>query len=364
MSGKLTQEDRQLILEQCPKVLESLGVKNWERSSFIQMISAEVVGSTNHMFFGMQPKLKVRESKAWARAYQIVMEYLKANKATNTLKTIEIEFKQGPGNVEMPEPSEDFEATDDDFLDILGYQLTESEHVFETRVKTFYERLAQNSGTAQLVDEESSNAFLTAPMIMPQGSPTKDDSQYLLDSSSEKEVIEPENIEIESEGKEEPVTNEDNSSIHESDFDDDQTPVQTEEKDDFEDVGFDDDENIEVDDVKEEKDDFEDVKFDDEENAEEGEIKEEKDDFEDVGFDDEEKDVFEDVDVYQEEEDDFDGNRFEVDSDRGDDFDMGDDFDVEINEPEETKQSSIQQISMNDSVLDDFDIDIDMDGSD
>jgi hypothetical protein len=111
---ELTEDERNRIVEQLPGVFEERGVANHERSVFTRLVGEEVIGSSTPLFFCMQPKLKVRPSKAWARAYSLVFAWLEQN-AKETREAISVEFTKSPKAPEKPAADAEFENVSDEF---------------------------------------------------------------------------------------------------------------------------------------------------------------------------------------------------------------------------------------------------------
>jgi hypothetical protein len=111
---KLTEDERNRIVDQLPGVFEEHGVANHERSVFTRLVGEEVIGSSTPLFFCMQPKLKVRPSKAWARAYSLVFAWLEQN-AKETREAISMEFTKSPKAPEKPAADAEFGNVSDEF---------------------------------------------------------------------------------------------------------------------------------------------------------------------------------------------------------------------------------------------------------
>jgi hypothetical protein len=79
------------LIRESRETLQRFGVGNHSRAAFIRKISSEVVGSTEPIFVQLQPKLLPHDTDAWANAFSVVFEFLKRNKMTLTLETVEVE---------------------------------------------------------------------------------------------------------------------------------------------------------------------------------------------------------------------------------------------------------------------------------
>lgn len=80
----------ELVAEAQQKLRES-GVGNHERAMFITELSKAVVGDDCPLLCQLQPKVKIRTSAAWSRAYDLAFKFIAEHNLGFTLETINVE---------------------------------------------------------------------------------------------------------------------------------------------------------------------------------------------------------------------------------------------------------------------------------
>ena len=80
----------ELVAEAQQKLRES-GVGNHERAMFISELSKAVVGDDTPVLCQLQPKVKIRTSAAWSRAYDLAFKFIAEHNLGMTLETINVE---------------------------------------------------------------------------------------------------------------------------------------------------------------------------------------------------------------------------------------------------------------------------------
>jgi hypothetical protein len=102
---EITDEQRQKLLREGQKVVNDCGVVNSAHSVFTRLICEEVSGSRHPLFISLQPRVKVRESLAWLRAYAIVFAFLIEHRAKETQQTVDMEFRRSRPQAIKPRPT-------------------------------------------------------------------------------------------------------------------------------------------------------------------------------------------------------------------------------------------------------------------
>lgn len=173
---ELTQEERQKILKDVPPYIEKCGVKNHERAKYISMISKEVIGSDNHWFASMQPRIRDHHDYLeWNMAYAIITNYLKDNNCLQTLDVINNEFDNKKNPIPHPEKlGENYEGNSADFDNSLSFAPTKTEAKFSLRVKKFLPYLDGYDDEEEEF-EETDGAFLTQPTAIKQDNNSGED---------------------------------------------------------------------------------------------------------------------------------------------------------------------------------------------
>jgi hypothetical protein len=150
MSADLSEAESRRILDECPKVLATHGVFNHTRGAFARLVGENVVGSSNPLFSSMQPKIKLKAEREWVIAYSIALSYLR-DRCPETVSALHMEFANSSNGLQEPvieTPPISFDA-------LLAVQPND----FGENVERFRASLS----TAQPVDDDGTDAFLTAP---------------------------------------------------------------------------------------------------------------------------------------------------------------------------------------------------------
>jgi hypothetical protein len=152
----ITAEEEQRLLREGPRVFQERGVVNHERGVFARLVGDEVVGRPHPLFWSMQPKIKVRQTPAWLRAYSIVFAFLRDQHADETQLAIDMEFAKSGQQPQVSKPQPD-DGSDDDFDQLLQSVPIEDDS-FARHVRSYTGKLY-----ARPMDDSSKGAFLTQP---------------------------------------------------------------------------------------------------------------------------------------------------------------------------------------------------------
>jgi hypothetical protein len=96
----------------------------------------------------MQPKLKVRSSKAWSRAYSLVFAWLDEH-AKETRTAIRTEFNKSPPGTKQPAADEEFESLTDKFDALLRVD-----------IEDFRDQVAAYSASASMIPDRQSEGSI------------------------------------------------------------------------------------------------------------------------------------------------------------------------------------------------------------
>ncbi|OHS99824.1 hypothetical protein TRFO_33653 [Tritrichomonas foetus] len=212
----LSPEDRQKILDEAPDYIEKCGVNNKERAIFVSMIAHEVVGSQNHWFSSMQPRI-VDHSQfdQWNMAYKIVTTYLKENFCDETLKIIDLEFDNPSNPLPHPVDIPDYEGDSTDFENVLEFRPTNEEAKFSYKLNEFLREIGEQGEIDENNDSddksEDAPAFLTQPSAITKNSIPNQSNEEIADDFGDEDL----DIEFEDTNNNEPNSpSHSDSSIH------------------------------------------------------------------------------------------------------------------------------------------------------
>lgn len=109
------------------------GGKNNCQARYFQELSSYVVKSEISAFEYLQPDLKIKNSRAWGQALNLVNAYLKRYKMELTLKTMKKEFANNPKTTSYKNTS----IIDSTFNNLISFSKDLSKMSFEERVHKF-----------------------------------------------------------------------------------------------------------------------------------------------------------------------------------------------------------------------------------
>lgn len=188
---ELTQEEREKILKDVPPYIAKCGVKNHERAKYLNMLSKEVIGSTNSKFSALQPRIRDHsEYLEWNMAYAIVTNFLKDNNCQETLLVINNEFDNKSKPIKHPESlGENYEGNSTDFENLLTFTPNKTEAKFSLRVRNFLPYLIgyENNEEEEEAIEITDGAFLTQPSTIKQDNNSGEDGVIGFNDSQEED---------------------------------------------------------------------------------------------------------------------------------------------------------------------------------
>ena len=125
------------IAAETRRVFEEAGGDYHYQSRTISKVAQEVVGSKNHKFCTLQPRVSPIDNDFWKDGFSLVIAFLKHYNMRNTIDTIMTEL----GSDELPEQKHvyDPELVDNYFKQLIALQKNFAERNFDMNVQNFME---------------------------------------------------------------------------------------------------------------------------------------------------------------------------------------------------------------------------------
>ena len=157
------------LVAEAQQVLRDAGAGNHERAMFITELSKNVVGNDLPLFCQLQPKVKVRTSDAWSRAYDLAFKFIADKELGFTLETINVEC--GDAKEKLESAIANISHADAEIGNLLRFNRNDNEHYgFKTRVNRYTEMSsdanaggARRNGPYQTADRRKGSTSAVTP---------------------------------------------------------------------------------------------------------------------------------------------------------------------------------------------------------